>query len=209
MDNAIWEVLGIVGTIAFALSGAAVAIEEDFDLLGIFTLGFLTAFGGGAIRNVMIDLPASTLWSQGLEFNCALVAILLMFFLPSLVNRHWRRVGVFTDAVGLAAFSIQGALHAQNLGQPLSAVIVAAVLTGAGGGIVRDVLAGRKPGVLRSEIYAGWSILAAVLIYFQVVNSNIDYLILVVLISALRIIGYRKNWQLPKVKWKVEETKND
>lgn len=66
---------------------------------------------------------------------------------------------VLTDVIGLAVFSIQGALQAITLGQSLSAVIVAAVLTGAVGGVVRDVLAGRKHGVLRSEVYAGWSIL--------------------------------------------------
>lgn len=208
MDDTVWFLLSIVGTLAFAVSGAMVAIEEDFDILGIFTLGFLTAFGGGAIRNVMIGLPMSALWSQGTGFYYAILAILATILMPGLVAQRWRRIGVFADALGLAAFSIQGALYAKQLGQPLSALIVAAVLTGAGGGIVRDILAGRKPGVLRSEIYAGWAILAAIIIHFKMVNSDADYLVLVALITGLRLLGYKKKWQLPHVT-RYKEEKND
>lgn len=209
MDETVWFLLTIIGTLAFAVSGAMVAIEEDFDILGIFTLGFLTAFGGGAIRNLMIGLPMTALWSQGTGFYYAILAILVTIFMPSFVNKSWGRIGVVADALGLASFSVQGALYAQQLDQPLSAMIVAAVLTGAGGGIVRDILAGRKPGVLRSEIYAGWAILAAVLIYFKLVKNDTDYLILVALIAGLRLIGYKKRWHLPRVKRQVKEKEND
>lgn len=200
----IWGILNIIGTVAFAISGAMMAMEEDFDILGVFTLGFMTAFGGGTIRNLLIGLPMSALWGQEIEFNWAIGSILLVFFLPHLVDKQWKRVGVLTDAIGLAAFSIQGALHAQRLDQPLSALIVAAVLTGSGGGIIRDILAGRKPGVLQSEIYAGWSILAAVLIHFQVVSSDAGYYVLAVLLVIFRMLGYKKGWHLPKAKWRKD-----
>lgn len=78
---------------------------------------------------------------------------------PNSIAKGWVKAEVLTDVIDLAVFSIQGALQAITLGQSLSAVIVAAVLTGAVGGVVRDVLAGRKHGVLRSEVYAGWSII--------------------------------------------------
>lgn len=202
MDSTFWHILSIIGTIAFAYSGAIVAIEEDFDLLGILTLGFLTAFGGGTIRNLLIGLPMTALWNQEIEFNYALVAILSIVIFPTIVGKHWRKAEVLTDAIGLAAFSIQGALHAVHLNQPMSAVIVAAVLTGSGGGVVRDVLAGRKPGVLRSEIYAGWCILAAVLIHFRLVSTETGYYLLVFCIAGLRLIGHKRRWHLPKVSWK-------
>lgn len=205
MDSTFWHILSIIGTIAFAYSGAIVAIEEDFDLLGILTLGFLTAFGGGTIRNLLIGLPMTALWSQTTEFNYALLAILSIVLFPTIVGKHWRKAEVLTDAIGLAAFSIQGALHAVHLNQPMSAVIVAAVLTGSGGGVVRDVLAGRKPGVLRSEIYAGWCILAALLIHFKWVSTDTGYYLLVLCIASLRLIGHKKQWHLPKVKWKPDE----
>lgn len=204
MDGTFWNILSLIGTIAFALSGAIVAMEEDFDILGIFVLGFMTAFGGGTIRNLLIGLPMSALWSQGIGFNAAFIAMLVLIFMPQFVTRHWEKAGLLTDAIGLAAFSIQGAIYAENLDQPLSAVIVAAVLTGTGGGVVRDVLAGRKPGILRSEIYAGWSILAAVLIHFHLITGEIAYYFLVILIAALRVYGVKRNWHLPKAKWTKE-----
>lgn len=205
----VWSLLNIIGTIAFAISGAIVAMEEDFDILGVFTLGFMTAFGGGAVRNLLIGLPMSALWGQTLEFYIAMVVMLVLFFVPNVVDRHWRRAGVLADAMGLAAFSIKGALHAQSLGWSLSAMIVGAVLTGSGGGIIRDLLAGRKPGVLQTEIYAGWSILAAVLIYFGVVSTDLGYYVLAVMIVVLRMLGYKKGWHLPKSKWQTEKQASD
>lgn len=200
----IWDILSVIGTIAFALSGAIVAMEEDFDILGLFILGFVTAFGGGAIRNLLIGLPISALWSQGQSFYFALVAMLFIMVFPNLItHKSWRKAEVLTDAIGLAAFSVQGAMYAVKLHQPLSAVIVAAVLTGAGGGIARDVLAGRKPGVLRSGIYAGWSILAALAIYFKIVHNDSGYYLLVLILTILRMIGYWRQWHLPKIKRKV------
>ena len=200
----IWDILNVIGTIAFALSGAIVAMEEDFDILGLFILGFITAFGGGAIRNLLIGLPISALWSQGQAFYFALVAMLFIMVFPNLItHKSWRKAEVLTDAIGLAAFSVQGAMYAVKLHQPLSAVLVAAVLTGAGGGIVRDILAGRKPGVLRSEVYAGWSILAALAIYFKIVHNDSGYYLLVLILTSLRMIGYWRQWHLPKIKRKV------
>ncbi|EHJ55603.1 hypothetical protein HMPREF9318_01279 [Streptococcus urinalis FB127-CNA-2] len=201
----VWDILSIIGTIAFALSGAIVAMEEEFDILGIFVLGFVTAFGGGAIRNVLIGLPINALWGQGPEFHFALGAMIIIMLFPKVVAKGWVRAEVLTDAIGLAAFSVQGALHAVRLEQPLSAVIVAAVLTGAGGGVVRDVLAGRKPNVLRSEVYAGWSIIAGLVLFFKIATTDIEYYVLVVVLTALRMIGNKKKWHLPKINWKQDK----
>lgn len=199
MSIDIWNILSLVGTVAFASSGAIVAIEEEFDILGLFILGFVTAFGGGAIRNVLIGLPIETLWSQGIAFYAAAAILFIMIF-PNLLSGKGRDAEVVSDAIGLAAFSVQGALYATQSHQPLSAVIVAAVLTGAGGGIVRDVLAGRKPGVLRSEIYAGWSILVGIILYFKIAKTTTDYYLLVLVVTSLRMLGYKKQWHLPVVR---------
>ncbi|HEO0471940.1 TPA: trimeric intracellular cation channel family protein [Streptococcus agalactiae] len=199
MSIDIWNILSLVGTVAFASSGAIVAIEEEFDILGLFILGFVTAFGGGAIRNVLIGLPIETLWSQGIAFYAAAAAILFIMIFPNLLSGKGRDAEVVSDAIGLAAFSVQGALYATQSHQPLSAVIVAAVLTGAGGGIVRDVLAGRKPGVLRSEIYAGWSILVGIILYFKIAKTTTDYYLLVLVVTSLRIWSSSK-WDKEKNK---------
>lgn len=192
-----WEFFSVIGTIAFAISGAIVAMEEEYDLFGVYLLGVVTAFGGGAIRNILIGLPVSTLWSQEMMFQIALAAITIFFIMPHHLIKHWNRWGNFTDAIGLAAFAISGAMHAVRLNMPLSAVIVAAVLTGAGGGIVRDLLARRKPLVLRDEIYAMWAAGTGLIIGLNLFTSDLFLYLLFVTITALRMLSYTRKWRLP------------
>lgn len=192
-----WEVFSIIGTIAFAISGAIVAMEEEYDILGVYILGIVTAFGGGAVRNLLIGVPISALWDQGMLFQVALVAMTAVFLFPNNLLRHWRKWGNFFDAIGLAAFAIQGALYATNMNHPISAVVVAAVLTGSGGGIIRDLLAGRKPLVLRAEIYAAWAILAGLAIAFGITSSPWQLYLLFIFIVLLRVLSYTYKWRLP------------
>lgn len=197
MKGLAWEVFSIIGTIAFAISGAIIAMEEEYDLFGVYILGIVTAFGGGAIRNLLIGLPVTTLWGQDRMFQIAIVAITLFFLFPHRLIQHWHRWGNFTDAIGLSAFAIQGALYAVKLDMPISAVIVAAVLTGSGGGIVRDLLARRQPLVLRDEIYGVWAALAGLIIGLQLFSGDIFLYVLFGMIIVLRILSYMRKWRLP------------
>ncbi len=192
-----WDVLSIIGTIAFAVSGAIVAMEEEYDLFGVYLLGIVTAFGGGAIRNLLIGVPVSALWEQEMMFQIALFAITAVFLFPQNLLKHWHRWGNFFDAIGLSAFAIQGALFAVQLGLPISATVVAAVLTGSGGGIVRDVLAKRKPLVLRNEVYAVWASITGLVIGFGLAVNDIELYILFVTTTALRVVSYLNKWRLP------------
>ncbi|KKB75400.1 MULTISPECIES: trimeric intracellular cation channel family protein [Bacillus] len=192
-----WEALSIIGTIAFAISGAIVAMEEEYDILGVYILGIVTAFGGGAVRNLLIGVPVSALWEQGALFQIALVSITIVFLFPGLLLKHWKVWGNFSDAIGLAAFAIQGALYAVHMNHPLSAVIVAAVLTGSGGGIIRDLLAGRKPLVLKTEIYAVWAALGGLIIGLGWAENSIALYLLFAILVACRVCSYMFNWKLP------------
>jgi len=196
-DKMTWEVLSMIGTVAFAISGAIIAMEEEYDIFGVYILGIVTAFGGGAIRNLLIGVPVSALWDQGLFFNLALLSITIVFIFPSNLLKHWQRWGNFFDAIGLAAFAIQGAIYASNMGHPISAVIVAAVLTGSGGGIIRDLLAGRKPLVLKAEIYAVWAVLAGLVIGLGMADQAVELYGLFGAITALRVLSYTFKWHLP------------
>lgn len=193
-----WELFSIIGTIAFAVSGAIVAMEEEYDILGVYVLGLVTAFGGGVVRNLLIGKPVTLLWEQGLYFQIALLAMTLVFFMPVRYIRLWKTWEAFFDAIGLAAFSIQGALYATNMGHPLSAIIVAAVLTGIGGGMIRDVLAGRKPLVLKDEIYAVWGMLAGAMIGLGWVQGTWQLAVLFAIIVVLRMLSVVNKWKLPK-----------
>ncbi|MBR2757294.1 MAG: TRIC cation channel family protein, partial [Exiguobacterium sp.] len=101
------------------------------------------------------------------------------------------------DAIGLVAFAFQGAQVAIKLDLPLSAAIAAAVLTGVGGGVVRDLLAGRKPLVLQSEVYAIWAILIAVITYYFKLEGGLAVYALLIVVATLRVISYYRKWNLP------------
>ncbi|WP_433749994.1 trimeric intracellular cation channel family protein [Falsibacillus pallidus] len=200
-----WEVLSIIGTIAFAVSGAFIAMEEEYDILGVYILGIVTAFGGGAIRNLLIGVPVSALWEQGMLFQIAMLSITAVFLFPNDLLKHWKKWGNFFDAIGLSAFAIQGALYATEMHHPLSAVIVAAVLTGSGGGIIRDLLAGRKPIVLRSEIYAVWAILCGVAVGLKMTDSPLELYGLFLITTLLRVLSYTYKWKLPNRPFRMNQ----
>jgi len=198
VDMDIFGVFSIIGTIAFAVSGAIVAMEEEYDILGVFVLGLVTAFGGGVVRNLLIGIPVSSLWNQGDLFKIAMISMTIAFVMPVSWLKKWRRSEAFFDAIGLSAFAIQGALYATHMNHPVSAVLVAAMLTGIGGGMIRDVLAGRKPLVLRDEIYAVWAMAAGLCIYNKWFETTFELLLLFVIIIVLRMLSVYYKWSLPK-----------
>ncbi len=193
-----WDILNIIGTIAFAISGAMIAIEEDYDILGILILGLTTAFGGGAIRDLLIGIPIKTIWAQGQLFEIAFIVILIVFLLPTIVLKYWNKWGTFFDAIGLAAFAIQGANYAVQSSASIVAIMFAATLTGAGGGMVRDILARRKPMIFQSEVYAAWGILAGLVIGLNWMHGPLGITVLFISIVVLRMLSVIFNWSLPK-----------
>lgn len=200
------QFFSIIGTIAFAVSGAVVAMEEEYDILGVFVLALVTAFGGGVVRNLLIGIPITTLWGQGLYLKTAMIAAFLVFIVPVSWIRRWKTWEALFDAIGLSAFSIQGALYATQMKVPLSAVIVAAMLTGIGGGIIRDVLAGRKPLVLRDEIYAVWGMLAGLAVGLHWAEGTWQLPALFVAIVMLRMLSVTYKWRLPRRSIRLQES---
>src|SRR5690625_3572306 len=102
-----WSIFNLVGTIAFAISGAIVAMKEDYDILGFYVLGFTTAFGGGVFRNLLIGIPIENIWAQQSLFIVAFVAITIVFLIPSHWLSYWNKWGILFDAIGLSVFAIQ------------------------------------------------------------------------------------------------------
>lgn len=194
----IFDIFSIIGTVAFAMSGAFVAMEEEYDILGVLVLGLVTAFGGGIIRNVLIGVPVTTLWAQGDLIMLAILSVIVAFVLPLPWIHHWKKTETLFDAIGLSAFAIQGALYATDMRHPMSAVVVAAVLTGIGGGIIRDLLAGRKPLVLRDEIYAVWAMVAGLAVGLGFAKSTLELILLFVFVVFFRMLSVHYNWRLPR-----------
>lgn len=146
--------LDLAGTFAFALNGALTAVRaERLDIFGVITLGMFTALGGGTIRDVLLGaLPPATF----VDWRYLAVAVsggLIAFALSRRLDRLTLPITVL-DAIGLSVFSVLAAYKALDLGFGVPQAIIVGTVTAVGGGTIRDVMIGRIPTVLRSELYA-------------------------------------------------------
>ncbi len=193
----------LVGGIAFALSGFIAGSKKNLDWMGLFILAFLTANGGGILRDVLVDRPPVILLSNQ-PFVIALVVTLIggAFKLHRHTAVENRRLFVVCDAVGLVAFAITGALVALQINAPFFGFITLAFLTAAGGAILRDILVNEIPEVLHSGFYGSIAILMATAIYFlnaQALLNSLSLLSVFVGGLVLRLVAYHYQWKLPKL----------
>lgn len=146
-------VLDLIGIFVFALSGALLAVRIRFDIVGVLVLGMITGLGGGIMRDVLIGAIPPAAFTDWRYLVVPLVAGLVAFrFHPDLAKIE-RYINWF-DALGLGLFSVLGAQKALLFGlDPIPAVLMG-MLTGVGGGVLRDLLANRMPSVLREDVYA-------------------------------------------------------
>jgi uncharacterized membrane protein YeiH len=153
-EPALLLALDLAGTFAFALNGALTAVRVvRLDIVGVVTLGMITALGGGIIRDIIVDyLPPAT-FSDWRYLAVAAAGSMLAFGFGRRLDRYYGAINVL-DAAGLSLFAVTGASKALSFGLgPVQAIILGAI-TGVGGGTLRDALIQRVPTVLRSELYA-------------------------------------------------------
>jgi uncharacterized membrane protein YeiH len=192
--------LDLVGVFVFALSGGLVAVKKRFDLFGVLVLAGAAALGGGIMRDLLIgSVPPVGISDWRLLTAAALGGIVTFLFHPG-VERVTRFVRVL-DAAGLAAFAVAGSLKAvTTLGvSPVAAVLVG-VITAIGGGIVRDLLAGQVPEVLRRELYAVPATLgAAIVVVAAQLGSLQDWVLWASagLVFAVRMVAVRLDLNAP------------
>lgn len=157
-------VLDLTGTFAFALNGALTAIRvAKLDVVGVVTLGMVTALGGGIIRDILIDaLPPAT-FSDWRYLAVAATGSLIAFGFSRRLDRVAGPILVL-DAAGLSLFAVSGAIKALEFGVGAGQAVILGAVTGVGGGTVRDVLIRRIPVVLRSELYAIPALAAALVV---------------------------------------------
>ena len=191
-----WIVLHFIGIISYAATGAFIALEARFSFIGVYALGFITAFGGGLIRNLIIGVPATELWEHSAILT-VLITLTIIVLIPLKWIDHWRRWGLFFDSIGLASFALQGAMLASEVfSNDLGVMILAALFTGVGGGMIRDVIAGRKPLALKEEIHAILTILCAISIWLGW-SSPLELTLIVLIVITIRMSAIRYNWRLP------------
>ena len=195
------EIADIIGIICFALSGFLIAVHYKLDILGVFISSFLTALGGGMIRDVLADrTPYVFSTNLPVILIVATVLIALLFKLHKIDDLEGKTAFIISDAVGLVSFSITGSIVAIQNDFNFLGVLILAFLTAVGGGTLRDILINRVPSILVSEFYATVAlIVASIMFVLEILNlRSLPAIILVFIFGvALRLLAYYKNWHLP------------
>ena len=200
----------MIGTVAFACSGAMVAIEKRLDLLGIIVLGETTAVGGGMIRDIIIGIHPPALFVDPSYVIAAFVSVMVLFvavkyFYQSadiLESPMYEAVLNLLDAIGLGAFTVVGIDTAvgAGFGEYKFLMIFLGVITGVGGGILRDMMAGQTPAVLRKHVYACASIAGAVcyVILMNYTGEGPAMVVSAILVTVIRVLARHYKWNLPR-----------
>lgn len=193
-------VLNILGTIVFAVSGALTGRKHGFDLLGVMSVSFVTANGGGTICNLLLgNFPIFWVEDPFWIYLSVSAAVLTYFIGSSDTSRFPERLWYVLDAVGLIAFAITGAWVALGLHESYEVAILMGMLTGCGGGMLRDVLCNTHPFIFHKEIYATAALLAAavfVSLIFLGVSPRPSMLTAFVCGLSLRLAALRYGWTL-------------
>lgn len=198
-------ILDYIGTFAFAVSGAMLAVEKGMDIIGLLVLSTVTAVGGGIVRDIIIGKIPPAIFIHNEYFYIIIISTFLVFFFYKFFKELENFV-VIGDAIGLGTFTIIGIEKALSSNMNILSSIIMGIITPTFGGIIRDVLANRVPFVLKREIYLSLCILGGVLFFvfknIFLFNNGLVYFIVIVFITGLRILSYFKKWNLPRVELK-------
>jgi uncharacterized membrane protein YeiH len=198
-----FEIAEYIGIVAFAISGFFVAVRVKLDFLGTLISVFLTALGGGIIRDITVDKTPYTFTHNTPALTIFIVMVLLILFRfhrrDSIENKL---LFILSDSIGLISFSITGALIALEAGLNLTGVLALAFVTAVGGGIIRDVIINEVPFVLKTGFYGTIALLIGLVLYVLDVYGMVNYVALSIVFTVgmlLRIIAYYKKWAIPLV----------
>lgn len=194
--------LDVIGTFVFALSGAAAGIKARLDVFGVLVLSFAAAASGGIMRDLLIGAVPPAAVKQWWYVAVSLAAGLAMFFWQPKFRRLRNTILVF-DAAGLAVFAVAGTLKALAFGiSPLQAPLMG-MLTGIGGGIVRDLLVNEIPTVLRSDLYAVAALAGAIVVvigHVLLLDSTAATIVGALICFTIRVIAIRRGARLPRAR---------
>ena len=194
------------GTFVFALSGAAAGVKNRLDVFGVLVLSFAAGNSGGIARDLVIGAVPPAAIRDWRYIAVSILAGLITFYWYGMINKLSSPVLVF-DAAGLGLFAVAGASKALAFHAGPVAATLLGMLTGIGGGIVRDVLLSKVPTVLRTELYAVAALVgAAVVVLGNVLNvpSSAATVTGAVLCFGLRFTAMRRGWQLPVAHWAIQ-----
>ena len=201
------ELAQLLGTVVFAVSGVVAVAERKLDWFGALVVGVVTAVGGGTMRDLILG-QTPVFWIDDDKYLIfALLGGLVAIFMLRTFGRDPSRFGrnlVLLDALGLSLFAVTGAQLTLELGLDGPTAVVCGILTGVGGGVIRDLLAGQQPLILRSDIYATAALAGTALyvLLVEVVDMGQTPALLIgaATIFILRMVAYERGWSLPALK---------
>ena len=195
------SILEIIGTIAFSVSGAVVGIRKKMDILGVTTLGIITAVGGGVIRDIIIGSTPPAAFRNPVYALVAIAAALVVFlpFISTRINLdHF--IWILADSIGLGAFTMIGVSTGASFDNVFLEVFLG-VITGVGGGVIRDVCSGDIPMIFIKHFYACPCIIGAVICaVMNDINPDLAIVSGFAAIIVLRLLAAKYKWHLPKAK---------
>ncbi len=198
-----FEIAEYIGIIAFGVSGFLVGVRNKLDLLGILISTFLTAFGGGLIRDVIANkTPYTFTHAAPGAIVIILMIAMIIFKIHKKANLENKALFIVSDSIGLVSFSISGTLVALNAGYNLTGTMALSFITAVGGGITRDVIINEVPFVFKTGFYGTIALLVGLLIYLLNLLDLINFFTLLVVFSlgvTLRIVAFYRKWSVPLI----------
>lgn len=192
-------IIYLIAIVAEAMSGALAAGRRNMDVFGVAVIAFVTALGGGTVRDVILGhYPIG--WTQHPEYIGVVISAGLVTIVIAPHMHRLKRLFLALDAMGLVAFSLIGCDIALRMDYALPVVVMAGMITGIFGGVLRDVLCNQLPVVFQRELYASVSLVVCCLflgLRALDVNHDVNTVVSFVVGIALRMLAIRRGWKLP------------
>ncbi len=201
MHQEYFKFIDILGTIAFAVSGVYAAMEKKLDLFGVIIIAFVTAIGGGTVRDMMIgDLPVA--WIRNINYTVIILSTTIIVILFRSYIRNFQKTLIVFDSIGLGLFTILGLQKGIAFGLHPVICVALGTITGCFGGVIRDMLINTIPLIFKEEIYASACIAGGTvyfILYLNGVNSDVNDTVSIIIIFLIRILAIRFDWRLPSI----------
>lgn len=195
------NIIEFVGTFAFAISGIRLASAKKFDLFGAFVIGFITAIGGGTIRDLFIGITPFWMSNPIYLWTTLLALVFVMVFRKKLV--HLQNTFFYFDSIGLGLFVVVGTEKALIYGFSAWVAVIMGTITGSFGGMLRDNLINEIPLIFRKEIYALACVIGSIFFttaYVLGLNLIVNELLAASIVILIRILSVQYHWHLPVLK---------
>lgn len=194
-------VIEFIGTMAFAISGIRLASAKKFDWFGAYIVGMATAIGGGTLRDVMLGIAPFWMTNSIYVICCGLALLWVILFGKRIIRQQ--STWFIFDTIGLALFNIIGIEKTINMHYPLWMAVIMGSVTGAAGGVIRDILINEIPLIFRKDIYAVACILGGIIyiIAYKIdMPAEISAILSAFTVIIIRILAVKYHWQLPILK---------